>query len=238
MIAAAPAMMIPARIPDFPSGSPLLIAFAPAQIFTTPHRNPNMKSTPSATPKLSFNCWICASGIGGMTLPFYQAPFSLSICEYANMHALPMHSALSEKRISVSLSRKDDEALARLLSRLLPLGVSVSPRRLIAGLAHAYTESEMEDHVRRYLRTTAGAGDAPSTVHRPSVTLLGEDVRKLKKVRLNLMKGHAGWIWEIDLLRAYWMLPSPVVDLAKRLVKFDRDYPDKRTLAGRRTRTT
>lgn len=138
----------------------------------------------------------------------------------------------SEKRTSVSLSERDEAAIARLLVRLLDHGIELTPTRLLRALAHVFTESEMLDHARRYLRSDAAKQENP-TVHRPVVVLLSEDVTKLKKVRLKLMAGHHGWVWEIDLLRAYWMLPPPVADLAKRLRRFDLQHPDRRTAAGR-----
>src|ERR1700729_2536420 len=51
MMAAAPAMMMPATMPILPSASPLLMALAPDQIFTTPQKNPNMKRIPRAVLK-------------------------------------------------------------------------------------------------------------------------------------------------------------------------------------------
>ena len=55
MMAAAPAMMMPATMPILPSASPLLMAFAPDQILTTPQKNPNMKRIPIAVLKPCFS---------------------------------------------------------------------------------------------------------------------------------------------------------------------------------------
>src|ERR1700760_3968679 len=57
MMAAAPALMMPATMTIFPSASPLLMALAPDQILTTPQKNPNMKRIPRAVLKPCCN-WL------------------------------------------------------------------------------------------------------------------------------------------------------------------------------------
>jgi hypothetical protein len=54
MMAAAAAMMIPAKMPALPSLSPLEIALAPPQILMIPQKNPIMNTSTRAEPNPSF----------------------------------------------------------------------------------------------------------------------------------------------------------------------------------------
>ncbi len=249
MIAAAAAMMIPATIPVFPSGSPLEIEWAPDQILMTPHRNPNMKSIARATPKLSRSCVICAKTGRKRAAGRRVEPIAFTILSYSHTYfplskqnvweyvfpvkTLPL-SAPKYERISLSLYASDLAALRKLIAALDAAGTAVSRTRLLCALPHIVSEAEIFAHaVLFHRRTREGAADKEESIDlRLSLTLLTADISKLRHVLNDLAAKNitAGRTFLIRaLLHAKWETAA----LARGIARFDQQFPDPRTREGR-----
>jgi hypothetical protein len=140
----------------------------------------------------------------------------------------------TEKRTSVSLFASDDVLLSGQILQLASRGVDISPNRYIRALAHVLTEDEILERARGQAKAVKAkplAGDH-HTVRRPIIYLLGEDVTKLKHVRLRLLAEQFRF-GETEILRSLWYQPPPLPRLARLIADFLREFPDKRTQAGR-----
>lgn len=149
------------------------------------------------------------------------------------MPAAPAPTAADE-RVGFSFYERDTKALRDLIGRLRERHMRVPRTYLVRALAHVISEDEMfAQAVARFRQEKAGkTGDAGEVDECLAFNLLTTDVDKLGRVSDKLADGgYRGG--RSFIVRALVHTPWELDGLIRGLRKFQEEFPDPRTRAGR-----